>query len=86
MLLSLDGAAALNTLSRRCCLQNEQRCNGAAFVNHGAAFAPLAGTAVPLALLGLPEATVVPPGSLFGVVFAGCAAHVAFLEPEEHLR
>ena len=41
---------------------------------------------VPLALLGLPIAIVVPAGSLFGVVFAGCAAHAASLVPEEHLR
>ena len=40
----------------------------------------------PLALLGLPVAIVVPPGSLLGVVFAGCAAHAASLVPEEHLR
>ena len=39
----------------------------------------------PLALLVLSIATVVPAGSLFGVVFAGCAAP-AFLVPEEHLR
>ena len=40
----------------------------------------------PLTLSEPPIGTVVPAGSLFGVVFAGCAVHAASLVPEEHLR